>query len=387
MSEQQQLFSSISRPSDNIPDEPATPKGSRFVTNVVLFILTFISVIIAGTAWSVKNPWEIENWQYGITYASLLMLFLTAHEFGHYIAARRHGVAASLPYFLPMPLIFLSPFGTFGAFIRTKSPILSRKALFDIGAAGPLAGFVVCLAILIIGLITLPPIDYLYSIHPDYRFLGGHLPQSGIRFGDTLLLPALQAIFSSSSGFIPPMNEIYHYPFLCVGWFGMFVTALNMLPFGQLDGGHVLYAMFGKYQRRIASVAWWLIVALGMGSVFADLSDLLRNNSPDAFYTFLQSVFTPTFEAIHRVAPWYFEGWNGWLFWALIGRFLIKLPHPPVEDDAPIGTPRMILGWLAILAFVVSFSYNGIMMNGIFSDEPAKSGKTGTHVVQSVLHP
>ncbi len=386
MSEQQRVFTGVIRPASAAADLPK-PTGSRLVINIALFILTFISTIIAGTAWAVKNPWEIENWQYGVMYGSLLMLFLTAHEFGHYIAARRHGVLASLPYFLPMPLIFLSPFGTFGAFIRTKSPILSRRALFDIGASGPLAGFVVCLAILITGLLTLPPIDYLYAIHPDYMVSGGTMPQLGLRFGDTLLLPALQAIFASPSGFMPPMNEIYHYPFLCVGWFGMFVTALNMLPFGQLDGGHILYAMFGKHQRRIASVAWWLIVALGMGGVFGELSEILKTNSPDTFYTFLQSVLSPVFEAIRRIAPWYFEGWNGWLFWAAIGRLLIKLPHPPVEDDAPIGIKRMILGWLAILAFVLSFSYNGIIMPGIFSDEPAQSTKTGTHVVHSLPIP
>lgn len=386
MSEQQRLFSSISRPAADISDEPK-PKGSRLITNIILFLLTFVSTTIAGTFLAGYIPWEIENWQHGILYSVLIMTFLLVHEFGHYIAARKHGVKASLPYFLPMPIVFLSPFGTFGAFIRTKTPILSRRALFDIGAAGPLAGFIVCLIILIIGMATLPPIDYLYNIHPEYKFnsmIGG-----GIRiiFGDTILFPLLHYIFAPANGYLPPMVEIQHYPFLCVGWFGMFVTALNMLPFGQLDGGHILYAMFGKYQKRIASVAWWLIVVLGMGSVFADLSDILRNNSPDAFYTFLQSVFTPAFEAIHRIAPWYFEGWNGWLFWALIGRFLIKLKHPPVEDEAPIGTMRMMLGWIAILAFVVSFSYNGIVMTGIFSDQPAHPGKPGTHVVQSVLRP
>ncbi len=337
-------------------------KPQRYSLAIFLFLLTVISTIIAGTALSGKNPWEIDNWQYGLTYSMLLMLFLASHEFGHYIAARLHKIDASLPYFLPMPLVFLSPFGTFGAFIRVRSPILNKKALFDLGVAGPLAGFIVCVVILITGIIMLPPIDFLYNVHPEYRLLSS-LPENGMRFGDTLLMPVLQRLFAPTGGFMPPMNEIYHYPYLCVGWFGMFVTTLNMLPFGQLDGGHILYAMFGKYQRRIAVVVWWLIVALGIGGVLNEVRDILQNDSPDAFYTMLQSFFIPILNALHRFSPWYLHAWNGWLFWALIGRFFIKLPHPQIDDDAKLDSKRMIFGWVALIAFILSFSYNGIIMD------------------------
>lgn len=354
--------------------EQTKPRQQRYALAIVFFLLTVISTLLAGTALSGKIPWEIENWQHGITYSVLIMLFLASHEFGHYVAARLHKVDASLPYFLPMPLVFLSPFGTFGAFIRTRSPILSRKALFDIGAAGPLAGFVVCVAILIAGLITLPPIDFLYSVHPEYRALSA-IPENGMRFGDTLLLPVLTRLFAPENAFMPPMNEIYHYPFLCVGWFGMFVTALNMLPFGQLDGGHILYAMFGNRQRKIASFVWWLIVIFGLGGALGELRLIVQNNSPDTFYTAIQSALSPFLESIYRIAPWYFNVWSGWLFWAFIGRFLVKLPHPPVEDYEPLNKGRMALGWVAIAAFVLSFSYNGIIMDlNIQEDAPQNPG-------------
>ena len=363
--------------------QPPPHKPRRIVLAISLFALTFISTLVAGTQWAGKNPFEISNWQSGLMYSSLLLLFLTAHELGHYFAAKKHGVDASLPYFLPMPLFFLSPFGTFGAFIRTRTPILSRKALFDIGVAGPLAGFVVCFVILAVGLLTLPPVEYLYSIHPEYQMLGGVFPGSGMRFGDTLLLPLLERLFASPSGFMPPMNEIYHYPFLCVGWFGMFVTALNMLPFGQLDGGHIFYAMFGERQRAVGRIFWWLIVALGLGGVFGELRIILVNNSPDEFYTVMQSLFNPVFDWIQQYAPWYFEGWNGWLFWAFIGRIFVKIPHPPLSDSVALGKGRMAIGWAAIIAFVLCFSYNGLIMN--FSGTENNSENRRDTVVQQHL--
>ena len=334
-------------------------KKHSIITHVLLFLGTFASSMMAGAAWAGQSPLEITNWVYGFTYASLLMIFLSAHEFGHYIAARVHKVDASLPYFIPLPIPFASMFGTLGAYIRTRSAIPNRKALFDIGAAGPLAGFIVCLIIFIIGLVQLPSIDYLYSIHPEYRQYGTNAPLWGIYFGDTLLYPWLASIFASPNGYLPPMNEIYHYPFLCVGWFGMFVTSLNMLPMGQLDGGHITFAMFGSKQSMIARISWWIIFSLGIGSFLGWFYEQIVVESPGEFYTTIQSILLPTFLWIKLHAPWIYNGWNGWLFWALITRFFIKLDHPPVSGDS-IGPIRMILGWLSLCIFVVTFAYNGI---------------------------
>ncbi len=252
----------------SILSESAGQKKSSLFIHVLLFILTFASTMMAGSAWAGKNPIEITNWIYGWTYASLLMTFLLTHEFGHYIAARLHKVDASLPFFIPLPIPFVSIFGTLGAYIKTRSIIPNRKALFDIGASGPLAGFIVCLGIFIFGLLNLPSIDFLYAIHPEYKEFGIMYPDWGMYFGDMLLFQGLIALFVQPGTYIPPLNEIYHYPFLCVGWFGMFVTSLNLPPLGQLDGGHIAYAMFGKNQGKIARIVWVVMIFLGLGSFF-----------------------------------------------------------------------------------------------------------------------
>lgn len=344
--------------------EVQKPK-QRLWLHILLFVASFLSMLLAGTWWLGKDFLEISNWQYGFTYAILLTTFLSAHEFGHYIAARLHKVDATLPFFIPFPLIFLNPFGTMGALIKTRSPIYTRKALFDIGVSGPLAGFVVCFVILVVGLLTLPNAEYLYQVHPeyiDYVARWGSMPTFGMYFGDTLLFSVLAKIFAHPGGFLPPMNEIYHYPFLCVGWFGMFVTALNLLPIGQLDGGHIAYAMFGNRHRYIARIVWWFLLIVGTGAFLGTFYDAIRTDSPDSIYTFFQSVFLPVLGAFKSAIPWFFAGWGGWLFWAFFTRLFIKLDHPPVPDLSPIGPVRMAIGWLALLIFVGTVSYNGIYM-------------------------
>lgn len=333
---------------------------NRYLLHSFLFLLTIISTIMAGAQWLGKDITEISNWQYGFTYSALIMLFISAHEFGHYFASKFHKVDSTLPFYLPMPFVFLMPFGTMGAVIRIRSAIPSRKALFDIGVAGPLAGFVVALAILIIGFVTLPTKEYLFQIHPEYRTLGGVIPNIGLHFGDTILFSFLANIFSNPHGWLPPMNEIYHYPFLCVGWFGLFVTSLNLLPLGQLDGGHVIYAMFGSKQSKIARYFWWVLIILGAGGFLGEFFAQIKYDSPNQIYTFFQQFFLSISDVIERYAPWYFTTWSGWIFWAFVTKFFIRLDHPPVSKDAPIGTIRMAIGWLTILIFVLSFCYNGI---------------------------
>lgn len=337
-------------------------KKSPLWLHFFLFALTFITTMIAGTQWLMKNYLDVANWHYGLTYAILIMLFLTSHEMGHFIASKLHKVDASLPYFIPVPLPELNPFGTFGAVIATRSPIPDRKALFDIGISGPLAGFVVSLLILIYGYMNLPPKEYIYQIHPEYLVnFNGEIPNTGLHFGDSILLSILAKLFANPNGWLPPMNEIYHYPFLCVGWFGIFVTLLNLLPFGQLDGGHILYAMFGKVQWKIARILWWIIFIFGFGSILSSLLYLFEQvDYPSSLYIWLQENLLPVLYLIKKAIPFWFDAWGGWLFWALFTRLFIKLPHPYIPKATPLNKTRLILGWVAIILLFLSFTPNGI---------------------------
>lgn len=338
-------------------------KRNKFpLLHVSLFIVTFITCMIAGTQWSYHDWTEVLNWHHGLTYAILILTFLSAHEFGHYFASKYHKVDATLPYYIPFPFTFTLNFGTFGAVIKTRTPIPNKKALFDIGVAGPLAGFVVAVAFLIYGLMTLPGIGFIYNLHPEYIFHhGGHIPTFGLHFGDTIMYTILSNIFANPDGFLPPMNEIYHYPFLNVGWFGLFVTTLNMLPMGQLDGGHITYAMFGeKVHARIAKTTFYVLLIIGIFSFFGAIHEILHliPKGDDLYY--LNENFYPILDKIYNIFPIAFKGWSGWLIWAMLAKFFIKLKHPPIESTEKLGKGRTILGWLAIIVLMLSFSYSGI---------------------------
>lgn len=350
---------------NDVPNETdqfalASKKKPGILLNIVLFILTFVSCSIAGVSWMMKDYTALENITVGFQYAVLMMGFITAHEFGHYIAARIHRVDASLPYYIPMPFVSMFPFGTMGAVIKTRSPIPSRKALFDIGVAGPLAGFVVCLVYLIVGFATLPTIEYLYQIHPEYSKFGGLIPTFGMYFGDTIIFTVLQHFFQNPNGFMPPMNEVYHYPFLCVGWFGLFVTAMNLLPIGQLDGGHILYSMYGRLQGKVARIVVGLMIFISIGGFMEILASLVIEERPDALYEFLRSIILSLNTFLREYAPWYLQGYGGWIFWAVLAKFFFRYDHPPIEDQTPLDTKRMVIGWLAVVVFILSISYNGI---------------------------
>lgn len=340
--------------------EETKPKKKKYILNIILFIATFITCLVAGTQWANKNPLEIQNWHNGVLYAILILTFLSSHEFGHYFASRHHKVDSTLPFFIPAIFPdFL--FGTFGAVIKTRSPIRTRKALFDIGISGPLAGFVVCLAFLVIGFATLPPMEFIYTIHPNYMVNKGAIPPVGIYFGDTLLFSLLSGIFSGPGVWIPPMNEIYHYPFLCVGWFGLFVTALNLLPIGQLDGGHILYSMIGDKQGKIARVLWWIMFLIGFNAIFLLLEELFQAQLPNTWYIAIQDKVLPFVGWLKNSIPLYFTFWGGWLFWSLMTRIFIKIDHPDIVDmTEELGRGRMILGYLAFIILILSISYNGI---------------------------
>ncbi len=345
--------------------EEPRPTRHNYILHIGLFLATFLSVTYTMISFGVNPslPADVLGDFFalmgvGLPFSVLLLLFLTVHEFGHYFAARAHGVDVTLPFYIPMPFIL---FGTLGAVIRTRAVVPSRKAMFDIGVAGPLAGFVVALAYLIIGIATMPGIDSLYHFHPEYRAVQT-FPDKGIFFGGFALFSLLREAFIEPGRFFPPMNEIYHYPFLCVGWFGMFVTSLNMIPVGQLDGGHIVYSMFGRRQKLISQWVMRGILFIGLGTVGALLLDAVKAYNPDPLYRFFQGILGPVMLWIEANAGWWFLGWGGWLFWYIALRFLVKVEHPPVPDETPLDRRRMVIGWISLVVFALTFSYTGIYM-------------------------
>jgi len=295
-----------------------------YIVHLLFLLMTFFTTTIAGVQWLNKDPFELSNFYLGLPYSISILLMLGAHEMGHYFAARYHGISATLPYFIPAPPFLINPFGTMGAIIRIRSGWNSKKNLFDIGISGPIAGLIVSIIILLIGFITLPPKEYLFSIHPEYKLLAS-IPTNGLTFGSSLLFSGLVKLFGSSH-FVPPMNEIYHYPFLCVGWFGLFVTALNLMPVGQLDGGHIIYAMTGQRRHRIIARIFFAFLII---SGILSLIPLIKGE------LYLAS--------------------TGWLVWAAILYFLVKLDHPQVIDTEPLSPNRKLLGWIMIFVFILTF--------------------------------
>jgi membrane-associated protease RseP (regulator of RpoE activity) len=327
----------------------------RWFFHFGLFILTFFTTTIAGVLWLNRDPFELGNFYLGIPYSIAILFILASHEFGHYFASRYHKVDATLPYFIPFPPIpvllqlFLN-FGTFGAVIRTKTIIPSKKALFDIGVAGPIAGFIASLLVLVYGFLHLPSPEFILAIHPDYNFainasVGSHgMP---LAFGNTILYSGLKDLLTNPSlQFVPPMSEMYHYPFLCAGWFGLFVTALNLIPMGQFDGGHVIYAMFGELHRKIARISFYALLVFSIPS----LSD-----------TILRMLFEFVYKRdVGQIVPFAQYSWSAWFFWAMIALYIVKLNHPPVSDKTPVDLKRMAIGWFCIIIFILSFSLNPI---------------------------
>ncbi len=328
--------------------------------HILLFVLTFFTCVLSGMLWAGVNPFYLELFGEGLLYAVLILTFLSAHEFGHYFAAKYHKVDATLPYYIPFPFVGEINFGTFGAVIKTLEPIPDKKALFDIGVAGPLSGFVVCVIYLIWGFSHLPSPDFIYQLHPNYiTEFGGKIPEYGLTFGDTAFFTAMKNLLTGSNDFVPPMNEIYHLPFLNVGWFGLFVTTLNMLPMGQLDGGHISYAMFGHKHKIIAKIIWYMLLFMGIGGFLAYLKEILSMPFESTFWQSVSGLILPLLEVLNKV-PFWFDAWGGWLFWALLAKFFIKLEHPPIWDTEDIGLGRKIIGYLAFVILLVSFSYRGI---------------------------
>ena len=368
------------------PLEQAMKRRNRKAVHWILFLLTLLTTTYAGVgfvAYAPDNFVSLElflaNLPTGFAFSLLLLLFLTVHEFGHYFAARHYGVDVTLPYYIPMPFFF---FGTMGAVIRIRSQVPSRKAMFDIGVAGPLAGFVVAFVFLVIGMLSGPDLAHLYTIHPEYQYLQT-LPEGGMSFGSFLLFDLLKWGLIPDGAFFPGMNEIYHYPLLCVGWFGMFVTALNMLPVGQLDGGHVIYSMFGRRQVRISRWVVRMLVLIGIGGVLGLLLEGLRAGWQGGLYIFLNDTVRAPLEWADTHIPFVLRGWPGWLFWVLIIKVLVRVEHPPVPDESPLDSRRMAVGWVALAIFVLTFSWTGIFERTQFSPgvQSSPSGSQNEEII------
>ncbi len=393
------------RPYHPIPDQPSTTtflpsRGSqvrkdRYWLHALLFVLTLASTVHSGgyLVGRVLAYEELGAWWFvpdGLRFAVSLLLFLSVHEFGHYFAARKRGVATSLPYFIPLPLIGI---GTLGAVIRIREPVPSMRALFDIGAAGPIAGFVVALAVLIFGFSTMPGPEVVFDL-PGHEALKHHVQQyerfpdempaeggeMSLVVGQTLLYWFLSQFFVD----VPPMYEMYHYPFLFAGWLGLFFTALNLLPVGQLDGGHILYALVGRKWHSIlarsfvtlllisGSIGFMQEVQPALGEVHPYLGELSWFLLAGILYFYLTRVFEGRYRSIvpvlvlamgATVASVYLWpvlqgiGYSGWFIWCLLIVFMIRIDHPPVLYEQPLTPMRRALAVAGILIFILCFSF------------------------------
>ena len=233
------------------------------IIHIILFLATVVTTLITGSQMVGGNPFDnFSDIIMGVPFSFSFLLILGCHEFGHYYYARKYNVDATLPYFLPAPPFF-PIIGTFGAFIRIKSPIYRKRVLLHIGAAGPIAGFVVSVFMILLGYMIIPNQEYVTQ-----QILGAHhginLDESSSQsmqlvMGNSILFSAMASLFNV----IVPMNEIYHFPLIFSGWVGFLVTMLNLLPLGQLDGGHIAYATLGEKQNRYSKWVFLSLIPLG----------------------------------------------------------------------------------------------------------------------------
>ncbi len=298
----------------------------RWQTPLVLFVITVLSVFFAGGArWDliVDDPLADGVWAtvgLGAQFAIPLMAILLAHEFGHYIAARIHGIPASLPYFLPLP--YVSPFGTMGAVILVSEHVRKRDALLDFGAAGPLAGLVVAIPMMIVGL-------NLSTVQP--------LPASGwVQEGQSILYWGLKyAVF----GAIPEGQDVHLHPVAFAAWVGFFVTFFNLLPFSQLDGGHVAYALLGERQNRFARYFFFIPLAL-----------LAYNAVRFGVPVFFGDTGLSEFTFFGATAPWIVL-----FILLLIVRWKAGAEHPPTNSEPELGPVRKGVAILTLSFYVLLF--------------------------------
>ncbi|OHD72052.1 MAG: hypothetical protein A2W19_03675 [Spirochaetes bacterium RBG_16_49_21] len=275
-----------------IPDTMHGADESREspVVNALLFIATFVSTTIVGATAAGSFAGVLIS---GLPYSITLMTILLAHEFGHFFAARAFRVRSTLPYFIPFPSLV----GTMGAVIKTKSAIPHRRALFYIGVMGPLPGFILSLAAVIAGI-------YLSEIKP--------LPtvgEGGFILGDSFLVAIIIKLIH---GTIPAGFDIFLSPYAKAGWFGFLITSLNLMPIGQLDGSHILYALIGRNQLFFGWISFAGLIVL----------------------SFI---------------------WPGWIVWIIMTLILLMVGHPDIPEGTELSGVEKTIGWICMIIFVLTF--------------------------------
>jgi len=265
------------------------------IVNLLLLVATFLTTLFVGATYQGANPLrEPDKLILGLPFSLALLSILGVHELGHYFVSKKYGIRVTLPYFIPVPF----GLGTFGAFIKMRSPVVDRRALFDVGVAGPLAGLALAVPALILGLL-------LSEVVPEGKF--------GIALGSPLLFSLIMWL---TLGPIPEGYDVVLHPVAFAGWIGFFVTALNLLPVGQLDGGHISYALLGRRQEKVALA---------------------------------------TFVALFVMGILYWQGWLTWSFLVLV----LGLKHPPPLNDLTLlDEGRRRLGVMMVILFFALITPN-----------------------------
>ena len=293
-------------------ERPPFSLKKKLWLNILLFVITACSIFYFGLSLSFSYKHAdilVQNSEFSsdlslvfsseviglsIIYTVVLLGILLSHELGHFLTCRYYQINATLPYFIPFPNLI----GTMGAFIKIKSPIKKKHQLFDIGIAGPLTGFIFSIPALVYGLSQ-------SKVVPSIAAKGGN-----IMLGDSLLLKIIEGMIFKN---IPPNSDIFLHPIAFAGWVGLLVTALNLFPMGQLDGGHVSYAILGSKSRNLARIFLAIFFVLGI------------------FF------------------------WVGWFLWAFLILFM-GMRHPAIEDEAePLSQGRKIIAYVIVLIFILSF--------------------------------
>ncbi|MFN6964606.1 MAG: site-2 protease family protein [Pyrinomonadaceae bacterium] len=287
---------------NRFPDIGADPQTLVELGRLILLMpMLYAAFIAAAVRDLAANP---EYLTYGLSFSLSLLFILVSHEMGHYVACRLYRVEATLPFFIPTPPL-IGPAGTFGAFIRIKSPLPSRKAVFDIGVAGPIAGFVALLPVAVVGVLMMQPIP------PEQMPAAG---SGGLVFSDPLLLRAIGAAAGIDVRFA--MGN----PFYFAAWLGLLVTALNLIPAGQLDGGHAVYAVLGEKAHYFTGRIAFVVMAL------------------------------------FSVAGMYFYGSPSGFLFVVILALMLKIGHPRPWDESPLDAKRKLVALLTLLIFILSFT-------------------------------
>lgn len=436
-------------------------KNKTILIHTGLFLLTLCTTTIAGAEWMTGKSLfygdvtlsltEVYN---GLHYSIPFLLILTVHEFGHYFMAQYHKVKVTLPFYIPLWFGFIPgapSLGTMGALIKIKELIDSRQKYFDIGVAGPLAGFVIALIVLIYGFTNLPTPESVFEIHPDYEQYGLdyadkvytyeynvqrhfevyslHKSQDSIAYlkenqtiddwsydefqelssydyydiGNNLLFELFAYLFASEANPMPNSFELMHYPYLFAGFLALLFTSINLLPIGQLDGGHILYGLLGNKRHRLVARTCFLALVFYSGLGIIDpfhLSTTMRDELLYlgflylCFYKFSPKVKNRIMYVIGIIVGQMattllfpsMEGYSGWLMFSfLIGRVL-GVDHPHAQNNAPLDFKRKVIGWVSIGVFILSFSPQPFKLIEIKKEQPkAELSQPMTSAVTGVI--